>query len=249
MRVTDRFKNFAATICSSRETLVSEFLDVSTAVDHEFQSGLERARYARYIHALGCFQYGQRFLDELEEAYASGVVARPAFSLDPAVVEQPTAVPDPSPAPTRYVIRSMSTTDASYGQKPEPYHIYLLKPERRGSAYWSTSCVDRATFDSIEAAVKHGREALDRDTFDVVPQNDSAVPTYWDARSGKNSRSRVLGTEVLSRYRDPDQAAKFKEGLDRIKSDLGLTSEDMETVIEAMLRDRATQSSGAARVN
>ncbi len=87
MRVTDRFECFAETIRSSRDKLVSEFLDVSTAADHEFHNEINRQRYARYIHALGCLQYGQRFLDELETVYASGVVARPRFSLDPYAAE------------------------------------------------------------------------------------------------------------------------------------------------------------------
>lgn len=34
-----------------------------------------------------------------------------------------------------YVIRSMSTTDATPGNNPTPYHIYLLKPEKRLGAY------------------------------------------------------------------------------------------------------------------
>lgn len=87
MRVADRFKNFAATISSSRENLVSEFLDVSTAADHEFRTEIDRQRYARYIHSLGSFQHGQKFLQELEDVYASGCAARPRFSLDPHVAE------------------------------------------------------------------------------------------------------------------------------------------------------------------
>ena len=87
MRVTDRFDCFAETIRSSRDKLVSEFLDVSTAADHEFSKEIDRQRYARYIHSLGCFQYGDRFLQDLERVYASGVIARPTFSLDPHVAE------------------------------------------------------------------------------------------------------------------------------------------------------------------
>lgn len=87
MRVTDRFECFAETIRSSRDKLVSEFIDVSTAADHEFSKEIHRQRYARYIHSLGCLQYGERFLQELERIYASGVVARPTFSLDPHVAE------------------------------------------------------------------------------------------------------------------------------------------------------------------
>ena len=86
MRITDRFPCFADTIRSSRHKLVSEFLDVSTAADHEFSAEIHRQRYARYIHSLGCLQYGDRFLQELEQAYAAGA-ARPTFSLDPQVAE------------------------------------------------------------------------------------------------------------------------------------------------------------------
>ncbi|WP_230534440.1 hypothetical protein [Microvirga roseola] len=59
--------------------MVSEFLDVSTASDHEFNNEIDRQRYARYVHAVGCLQYGNKFLADLEAAYASGVVQRPAF--------------------------------------------------------------------------------------------------------------------------------------------------------------------------
>ena len=38
----------------------------------------------------------------------------------------------------RYVIRSMSTTDARPGQQVVPYHIYLLPPLERSGAYWSS---------------------------------------------------------------------------------------------------------------
>lgn len=74
-----RFSSFDKTIGSDRDTLVSEFLDVSTAPDHEFPNELGRQRYARYIHAVGCLQYGDKFLADLETVYASGVVPRPAF--------------------------------------------------------------------------------------------------------------------------------------------------------------------------
>ena len=74
-----RFTAFEKTIRSDRDTLVSEFLDVSTAADHEFNNELDRQRYARYIHAVGCLQYGDKFLADLETVYASGVVQRPAF--------------------------------------------------------------------------------------------------------------------------------------------------------------------------
>jgi hypothetical protein len=74
-----RFASFDQILRSDRDTLVCEFLDVSTAPDHEFLNELERQRYARYIHAVGCLQYGSKFLDELESVYTSGVVKRPDF--------------------------------------------------------------------------------------------------------------------------------------------------------------------------
>jgi hypothetical protein len=74
-----RFSSFDKTIGSDRDTLVSEFLDVSTATDHEFSNLLGRQRYARYIHAVGCLQFGDKFLADLETAYASGVIRRPTF--------------------------------------------------------------------------------------------------------------------------------------------------------------------------
>ena len=76
-----RFTAFEKTIRSDRDTLVSEFLDVSTAADHEFSNELDRQRYARYIHAVGSLQYGDKFLADLEAVYARGVVPRPAFSV------------------------------------------------------------------------------------------------------------------------------------------------------------------------
>jgi hypothetical protein len=74
-----RFSSFDKTIGSDRDTLVSEFLDVSTATDHEFPNEIGRQRYSRYIHAVGCLQYGDKFLADLEAVYACGVVQRPAF--------------------------------------------------------------------------------------------------------------------------------------------------------------------------
>lgn len=59
---------------------------------------------------------------------------------------------------TKFVIRSMSTTDyvcAGHGrpeQKPEPYHIYLVKPENRAGAWWRNWIGDAMKFDTMEAA-------------------------------------------------------------------------------------------------
>ena len=53
----------------------------------------------------------------------------------------------------RYVIRSMSTTDFEpYSHEPvRPYHIYLMRPELRGRAYWS-DLGDAQRFDSYRKA-------------------------------------------------------------------------------------------------
>lgn len=79
MQRIQRFTTFDKTIKSARETLVNEFLEISTVTEHEFTNELARQRYARYIHAVGCLQYGDKFLADLEATYATGVVARPTF--------------------------------------------------------------------------------------------------------------------------------------------------------------------------
>jgi len=119
---------------------------------------------------------------------------------------------------TKFVIRSMSTTDYDprSGSKPEPYHLYLARSECRGGAYWrSRFSSEIMTFESIEDALCHGENHLNKlddwsirhgnDRFDVVPFVDKDVPTYWDARAGKNEdgthryRNRVIGTEIIER--------------------------------------------------
>lgn len=107
---------------------------------------------------------------------------------------------------SKFVIRSMSTTDYVIGrpgypaQQPVPYHIYLKRRELRSGAYWTTFMPDVATFDSIEDAIAHGKASLRDERFDVVPfaPNDSVrVPTYWDARKG-NYKNRVIGETIVS---------------------------------------------------
>jgi hypothetical protein len=56
-----------------------------------------------------------------------------------------------------YVIRSMSTTDANRAEPITPYHLYLLKPEKRIGAYWTSSKFDIATFATIDAALEQAR--------------------------------------------------------------------------------------------
>lgn len=94
-----------------------------------------------------------------------------------------------------FVIRSMSTTDATPGNNPTPYHIYLLKPEKRMRAYWARNQIDAATFDTVDEALAHGEQALPHQTFDVVPCRDRDVPAYWEARAG-GCRARVINNAI-----------------------------------------------------
>jgi hypothetical protein len=85
----------------------------------------------------------------------------------------------------KWVIRSMSTTDYQWGAgaKPvTPYHIYLMRPECRGSAWWSACRFETALFDSPQAADAEARMlfAKHREHWDVVPALDGDIPTYWD---------------------------------------------------------------------
>lgn len=105
---------------------------------------------------------------------------------------------------TKFVVRSMTTTDyrPQYGQLPSPYHVYLLKPERRIGAYWCASQHDVQLFDTVEAAQAEIDRCLKRHfsyepLYDIVPQDDRAVPTFWDARKGE-SRKRVINTDIVT---------------------------------------------------
>jgi hypothetical protein len=102
---------------------------------------------------------------------------------------------------TKYLIRSMGISPylvASRGWEPQPYHTYLLKPERRWprQQLWSVYCGDVQQFDSVDDALAHGAAVLDDERFDVVPVIDLDLPSYWDAREG-NPRARVIGTEIV----------------------------------------------------
>lgn len=98
----------------------------------------------------------------------------------------------------RFVIRSMSTTDAYRGQQSKPFHIYLKKRECRAGAYWTSGFGERMEFDSIEAAQAEidaylPRKAAYEPVPDIVPVVDMDVPTYWDARKvGK----RIVGRTI-----------------------------------------------------
>lgn len=80
-----------------------------------------------------------------------------------------------------FVIRSMSTTDWNGRDPVVPYHVYLMKPEHRAGAYWTTYGQQIMRFDTMEEAEaewkrigleKYGRR-------DIAPLNHP-VPV-WDA--------------------------------------------------------------------
>lgn len=77
----------------------------------------------------------------------------------------------------QWVIRSMSTTDAAFGQKPEPYHIYLLPRHERIGAYWANKF--RAALFASEQDAKDEAAASKLTGFQVVPFNDEALAPYW----------------------------------------------------------------------
>ena len=79
---------------------------------------------------------------------------------------------------------------------PEPFHVYLLKPEKRIRTCWSRYCGDVQLFDSIDDAFVHGAAVLGDERFDVVPVIDHNLPTYWAVRAN-NPRDRVIGTEIV----------------------------------------------------
>jgi len=53
-----------------------------------------------------------------------------------------------------FVIRSMSTTDwNNYSRDPVvPYHVYLMKPEHRAGAYWTSFGRQIMVFATVEEA-------------------------------------------------------------------------------------------------
>jgi hypothetical protein len=89
---------------------------------------------------------------------------------------------------TRYVIRSMTTTnfDGRAGSI-RPYHIYLLPREKRFGAYWST--VGAMTFDSPqEAEAEAARSLPDSDRVNIVPERDQDIPTFWELQELARNR-------------------------------------------------------------
>lgn len=93
---------------------------------------------------------------------------------------------------TKFVIRSMSTTDyrpayrrGDYfepAQQPKPYHIFLKEAGKRHGAYWA-SYGDIARFETAEEAEAEAKRA-NVTGYDIVPQDFAAqgLPNCWDAR-------------------------------------------------------------------
>lgn len=81
---------------------------------------------------------------------------------------------------TKYVVRSMSTTDSVRGSAPVPYHVYLLPPEKRLGAYWSSPHRAQLFASPQEAEA----EAVRSNTsgYQVAPADDTQMPAYWDIR-------------------------------------------------------------------
>jgi len=78
---------------------------------------------------------------------------------------------------TKYVIRSMSTTNLNEGCVP--YHVYLMRTENRNAAYWS-SYLNTMFFDSIEAAETEWLlhwPADEKGTMDIAPVNHT-IPVW-----------------------------------------------------------------------
>lgn len=82
-----------------------------------------------------------------------------------------------------YIIRSMTTTDYTmHNPIVRPYHIFLLKREKRSGAFWSTSLRDAQTFATQEEAI----EEINRynlSSAQIVPADQpNQLPAYWDWR-------------------------------------------------------------------
>lgn len=106
---------------------------------------------------------------------------------------------------TKFMIRSMTTTDSIRGSAVTPFHIYLLPSAERRGAYWS-SAYRAQQFDSIAAAQTEIDRSLPscasyEPLYDIVPADDRAVPTFWDARDtprdARKGKFRVIGNTIV----------------------------------------------------
>jgi len=81
----------------------------------------------------------------------------------------------------------MTTTDASYhpysdaarDRPPIPYHVYLKPDWDRAGAWWAASKHCAETFVSVEEALAEAT-SLSNNRYEIVPENDSTIPNYWD---------------------------------------------------------------------
>jgi len=85
---------------------------------------------------------------------------------------------------TKYVIRSMSTTDCyPGGPAVTPYHLYLRKPELRRTAYWSTWQSEAMVFDTPQEAEAEIKRSLPNHQESAqVALIDGNMPSLWELR-------------------------------------------------------------------
>jgi hypothetical protein len=84
---------------------------------------------------------------------------------------------------TKYVIRSMSTTDYDVrtGQGSEPFHIYLMPSAKRAGAYWGGKFAGEV-FDTPQAADVEAKRSLPDGRYQIAMLDDRTMPTYWELR-------------------------------------------------------------------
>jgi hypothetical protein len=99
--------------------------------------------------------------------------------------------PASQPVARKFIIRSMSTTDyvmayRSGGelipeQKPVPYHVFLRRPDKRQSAFWSRFQNEAMTFATAEDAQVEAHK-IELTSFDIVPSDfaELGISNYWD---------------------------------------------------------------------
>ena len=107
-----------------------------------------------------------------------------------------------------YVIRSMSTTDSVLGSKSEPYHIYLLPPEKRTSAYWCRTTFGAMLFDTIEEAEEEWLAHWAPDymgVMDIAPL-DCKIPV-WERKF------HTPEMEILEELEEDEQEAQLVDDL------------------------------------
>jgi len=117
----------------------------------------------------------------------------------------------------KFVIRSMSTTDFTLpyrsggkivpGQKSTPYHIYLMRPEKRVGAWWSTSPIDRQVFETEAEAQEVFDKLFGNHVWYSQPQvcPIDATDTFWDyqdVRSAQHYYDKGVEDHRLGKARD-----------------------------------------------